>query len=87
VDLTDPTSAALLCAEALDRERLRYALYGGLVLAAYGEPRETRDVDVAVVELSAETARQALETSGISCLLAFDGVTFGGLSLGRVTLL
>lgn len=87
MDLSDPTSAALLCAEALDRQRLRFALYGGLVLAAYGEPRETRDVDVAVVELSAETARRALEASGISCLVAFDGVTFGGLSLGRVTLL
>lgn len=87
MDLTDPTSAALLCADALDRAGLPFAFYGGLVLAAYGEPRETRDVDVAVVDLPAESARSALETAGIACVVAFDGTRFGGLSLGRVTLL
>ncbi len=86
-DLSDPTSAALLCAEALDGAGLRYAFYGGLVLAAYGEARETHDVDIAVIDLSAETARQALESRGVSCLVPFDDVVFGGLSLGRVTLL
>ncbi|MBI2895080.1 MAG: nucleotidyltransferase [Deltaproteobacteria bacterium] len=87
MDLTDPTGAALLCAEALDAAGLRYAFYGGLVLSAFGEPRETKDVDIAVVDLAAETACRALEESGISCLAAFDGATYGGLSLGRVTLL
>jgi Nucleotidyl transferase of unknown function (DUF2204) len=87
VDLSDPTSAALLCAEALDRAGLSHALYGGLVLAAYGEPRETHDVDMAVVDLSAESARRALESAGMECRIAFDGVVYGGLSLGRVTLL
>jgi predicted nucleotidyltransferase len=87
VDLNDPTSAALLCAEALDGAGLRYAFYGGLVLAAYGEPRETHDVDVAVVDLDAATARRALEARGIACLVAFDDVKFGGLTVSRVTLL
>ena len=87
MNLEDPTSTALLCAEALDRAGLRYAFYGGLVLAAYGEPRETRDVDIAVVDLAAETARLAFEAFGINCLVPFDGDTYGGLSLGRVTLL
>lgn len=87
MDLSDPTSAALLCAEALDRAGLSHALYGGLVLAAYGEPRETHDVDVAVVDLSAESARGALVSAGIECRIAFDGAVYGGLSLGRVTLL
>jgi hypothetical protein len=87
VDLTDPTSAALVVADALDRARLRYAFYGGLILAAYGDPRETTDVDVAVVDLSAELARGAVEAAGIACRVAFEGVTFGGLSVGRLTLL
>lgn len=87
MDLTDPTATALLCAEALDGAGLRYAFYGGLVLAAYGEPRETRDVDIAVVDLPAESAGRVLEAAGLSCVVAFDGVTYGGLRLGRVTLL
>ncbi len=87
MDLTDPTSAALLCASALDRAELSYAFYGGLVLAAYGEPRETHDVDIAVVDIRAETAMRALQDAGIRCNLPFDDVVFGGLSLGRVTLI
>ena len=49
MDLTDPTAAALRIAEAFDAAQTPYALYGGLLLAAYGEPRETRDVDLAVL--------------------------------------
>ena len=86
-DLRDPTAAALVCADALDRAKLAYAFYGGLVLAAYGEPRETRDVDVAVVDLPAAAAHAALEALGVRAVPVFDGVTFGGLVLGRVTLL
>jgi len=56
-------------------------------LAAYGEPRETHDVDIAVSDLSAERASEALAARGMSTLLAFEDVRFGGLSLGRVTLL
>jgi hypothetical protein len=87
VDLTDPTGTALLCAEAFERAGLRYALCGGLALAAYGEPRETRDVDLAVLQVSARAAQEALKRSGIEGVVAFDDVAFGGLSLGRVTLL
>lgn len=86
MNLNDPVATALLAAEALDRAGHRYALFGGLLLAAYGEPRETRDADVAVVDLTAEAARQALEAVGVRCLVSFDGVTFGGLSVGRVAL-
>jgi predicted nucleotidyltransferase len=87
VDLTDPSNAALLCAEALDAAGLPFAFHGGLVLAAYGEPRETRDVDVAVVDLPAEAACRALEARGIACLASFDDVKLGGLSLGRISLI
>lgn|GEM_PF-3872155 len=48
MNLNDPVSTALLVAEALERSRCRYALRGSLLMAAYGEPRETRDADIAV---------------------------------------
>ncbi len=87
MDLHDPVATALLVAEALERARRRYALFGGLLMAAYGEPRETRDADIAVVDLTAESARRILEAAGLECRVAFDGATFGGLSIGRVTLI
>ena len=59
MNLNDPVATALLVAEALDQSGRRYALFGGLLLAAYGEPRETRDADMAVVDLTADAARQA----------------------------
>lgn len=87
MDLDDPLSSALLCVEAFERAGLGYALCGGLALAAYGVPRETKDVDLAVVDLSAESARAALQALGLSAVVAFEKVTFGGLTVGRVTLL
>jgi hypothetical protein len=87
MDLHDPVATALLVAETLEQANQRYALFGGLLMAAYGEPRETRDADIAVVDLTAETARKILESTGVQCSVAFDGVTFGGLSIGRVTLI
>jgi hypothetical protein len=83
VNLNDPVATALRTADALGRAGHRYALFGGLLLAAYGEPRETRDVDIAVVDLSADAARQALEAAGINGVVSFDGVTFGGLRAQR----
>lgn len=86
MNLNDPVATALLAAEALERAGQRYALFGGLLLAAYGEPRETRDADFAVVDLTAEAARLALEATGMPSLVTFDDVTFGGLTVGRVAL-
>lgn len=87
MDLDDPLSSALLCVEAFERAGLGYALCGGLALAAYGVPRETKDVDLAVVDLSAERACAALQALGLTAVVAFERVTFGGLTVGRVTLL
>jgi hypothetical protein len=87
VDLDDPLHSAFLCVEAFDRAGLPYALCGGLALAAYGVPRETKDVDFAVVELSAKRAGAALSAMGVSVAIAFERVVFGGLTVGRVTLL
>ena len=87
MNLNDPVATALLAAEALDQAGQPHALFGGLLLAAYGEARETRDADIAVVDLTAEAARLALDAVGVRGLVTFDAVTFGGLSVGRVALL
>ena len=87
VDLSDPTNAALIAAEAADKIGGAYALYGGLLLAAYGEPRETRDVDLAVASLRADPMRSALAEMGISAAPNFEGLVFGGLVVDRITLL
>ena len=87
MDLNDPTTVALLAADAFEAAGYKYALYGGLLTAAYGEPRETRDADLAVIDVSAAQARQALSARGFRTLIAFEHVTFGGLTLSRLTLL
>jgi hypothetical protein len=87
VDLNDPTTVALLAADAFEASGYRHALYGGLLTAAYGDPRETRDADFAIVDVSANEARRALDARGVRVLVAFDGVTFGGLLVSRLTLL
>lgn len=87
MQLSDPTEAALLCTEAFDRAGYRHAVCGGLALAAYGEPRETLDVDLAIADVTADQARAAVEAAGVRCVVAVQGVEFGGLSVDRVTLL
>jgi hypothetical protein len=89
VNLNDPVATALFAAEALERAGCRYALMGGLLMAAYGEPRETRDSDFAVVDLSVARAHEVLSAAGLHCLVATrdPGATAGGLSIGRLTLL
>ena len=87
MDLNDPTTVALLAAEAFAKASIRHAVCGGLLVAAYGEPRETRDADFAVVELAAADAARALRTAGVEIQVAFEDVTFGGLVVSRLTLL
>ena len=87
VDLTDPTSATLVTIDAAERAGEDHALYGGLLLAAYGEPRETRDVDLAVTSLGADRLREALQVLGFPTEPNFEGMVFGGLVVDRITLL
>ena len=87
MDLRDPTTAALVAAEAFEKAKLPYALYGGLLLAAYGEPRETRDVDVAVVEATAQQGCDALGRAGQDASITFEDTKFGGLLIARIALL
>jgi hypothetical protein len=85
--LDDPTTVALLAAEAFERARWKHAVYGGLLTAAYGEPRETRDADFAVVDMKVQDAARALQAAGVETQVSFEEVRFGGLSLSRLALL
>ena len=86
LDLDDPTAIALAIFRALSDRRIEAALYGGLALAAYGEPRETRDADFAVAALAGAAAAEALSSIGVRTVLALDRAHFGGLLISRVTL-
>ena len=86
LDLDDPTAVALAIFRTFADRRIEAALYGGLALAAYCEPRETRDADFAVVGLGGAAAALALADIGVRPVLALDRVRFGGLLISRVTL-
>ncbi len=47
IDLNDPVAVLLAAFQALERAGVEAAAYGGLALAVYGEPRETKDADLA----------------------------------------
>ena len=89
MNLDDPVATALFAAEALDRAGCLHALMGGLLMAAYGEPRETRDADIAVVDLTVDRVCDVLSRAGLKCRVAIPdaGVTLGGLSVGHASLL
>ncbi|MBI5514061.1 MAG: hypothetical protein HY909_09860 [Deltaproteobacteria bacterium] len=87
MDLDDPIAVALLAAEALESQGIPHALYGGLLLAAYGDARETRDADLAVLEPDVTALERALRAKGIDTARAFERVVFGGLVLSRLTVL
>lgn len=87
MDLGDPTNTALLVADALDGARVPHALYGGLLLAVYGEMRETKDIDLAVVEAMPEDVRRVLLAAGLETAIAFGAVALGGHHLDRISIL
>lgn len=88
MDLRDPIAVALGAADALRESGTPHALYGGLLLAAYGEARETRDADLAVAQADASTTAEILERRlGVRCMLAFEHQRFGGVQVSRITLL
>jgi len=86
LDLDDPTAVALAIFRALSARGIETALYGGLALAAYGEPRETRDADFAVANLGGPAAVDAVAAIGLRPILALDHARFGGLLITRITL-
>jgi hypothetical protein len=87
LDLDDPSAVVVAAVRALDTAGIDALVYGGMALATYGEPRETKDADLAVFGVSASAGRVALEAIGVSVVLAFDSTRFGGLSISRLSLL
>ena len=83
LDLDDPTAIALAIFRALSDRGIEAALYGGLALAAYGEPR---DADFAVAALAGAAAAKALTAIGVRPVLALDRARLGGLLITRITL-
>ena len=85
IDLNDPVAVLITAHQALRRAKIETATYGGLALAVYGEPRETKDADLAVAGAHTVAARSALTAAGLNVLIAFDQVQFGGQLVSRLT--
>jgi hypothetical protein len=86
LDLGDPIAVLLRVASALRACGVENAAYGGLALAVYGEPRETKDADLAVAGADSLVSERALRALGVEVVKAFDRVRFGGNSITRFTL-
>lgn len=87
MNLDDPIATALRVARLLERAEIAHGLYGGLAVAAYGVPRETKDADVAVVSADAARLADLLTGEGLRAFPTFDRMRFGGLIVSRATLL
>jgi hypothetical protein len=87
IDLDDPVALMLAAAASFEAAGIEAAAYGGLTLGMYGEPRETRDADLAVASADLEVAREALTQVGVMVVTAFTEVKFGGCSVSRLSLL
>ncbi len=87
IDLADPTAVLVAVSQALEAARLPAAAYGGLALAMYGEPRETKDAHLAVAAVTGEQAEAAFRAAGFDLIRAFDEVKFGGQLVSRLTLI
>lgn len=87
IDLDDPIALMLAASGALHAASIPAVAYGGLVLAMYGEPRETRDADLAVTAVSAAEAEHALVAAGLNVVVAFDDMTFDGSTVTRLTVI
>lgn len=86
-NLDDPTTTTLLVADALGAAGIDAVVYGGLALAVWGDPRETKDADFAVAAASLKDVLAALRHFGLEAETSFDSVRFGGNDLTRVALL
>jgi hypothetical protein len=63
IDLADPTAVLIATSQALESAGLQIATCGGLALAMFGEPRETKDADLAVAGINAADAEAVGDAS------------------------
>jgi hypothetical protein len=87
LNLDDPIAVLLGASRELRSAGVEHAAYGGLALAVYGEPRETKDADLAVAGLAVDVGERALAALGATVVKAFERVRFGGHLITRFTLL
>jgi hypothetical protein len=73
MNLDDPVAVALCVAALLERAETPYALCGGLAVAAYGTPRETKDADLAVVSADAAALAELLGRERVRATVASRG--------------
>lgn len=86
MNLDDPVATVLKITRLLEHDDVAYGLYGGLAVAAWGVPRETKDADLAVVSSDADRVAGLLSADGVEVAVAFRRVRFGALVISRVTL-
>ena len=86
IDLNDPIEVLLAAFEAFERANIEAATYGGLALAVYGEPRETKDADFAMSGINAPQCEYALRAAGFEVVPAFHEMLYGGQRVSRLTL-
>lgn len=86
-DLNDPIAVLLATTRALEQAGIEHATYGGLALAVYGEPRTTRDADLAVAGCDTQAAADALAAAGLEVHVTFDRVVMGGHFVTRLSLI
>jgi hypothetical protein len=86
IDLDDPVALMLAASAAFDRAGIEAAADGGLAVAMYCEPRETRDADLAVAAITATRGRDCLASTGITVVITLDEMRFGGCDLTRLSL-
>lgn len=84
LDLTDPLALLLASHDALAAAGVVAATYGGLALAVYGVPRETRDADLAIAGSALTLAVDAFRAAGLNVNPAFANVRFGGNLVSRL---
>jgi hypothetical protein len=72
---------------SLERQQVRFALVGGLAASVRGEPRFTRDVDIAVTaadDAAAEATAFALTSEGFTVLASVEQEAIGRLATVRL---
>lgn len=85
MNIEDPNELVIETATLLNKGKIPYALYGGLALAVYGVPRETRDVDHFLTKEYLALAKESILKKFPSSQVSLENDSFGGLYLTRMT--
>lgn len=87
MNIEDPLALMFETSKLFKENNIPCSLYGGMALAVYGNPRETRDVDFVSSTLTVPGAINILKERFPDSLDNFKEMTFGGVKISRVTLI